>query len=338
MARSPRRCIVPPYLARRIAEHTPHAVALDERLRSERVRRAGPARAAPDATLVPATPNRRVFTAANTEDLPGALVRGEGEPATGDPAVDEAYEGFGATFALYAEVYGRNSIDGAGRPLEGTVHFGVDYDNAFWNGEQMVFGDGDGRYFTRFTVAVDVVGHELTHGVTDLMVGLNYRDQSGALSESLSDVFGSLVKQRLLGQDVAAADWLIGAGLFTAAVDGLALRSMRDPGTAYDDPVLGRDPQPGSMTDYVRTEEDNGGVHINSGIPNRAFYLAATAIGGQAWAGAGRIWYAALTDQEMRSDADFAAFAQLTLRAAKAIGGNEHDAVAGAWATVGLPV
>ena len=163
------------------------------------------------------------------------------------------------------------------------MHYGRGYDNAFWDGTQMVFGDGDGTVFNRFTIAVDVIGHELTHGVTEHTAALVYQGQSGALNESISDVFGSLVKQQALGQDAAAADWLIGAGLFTAQVKGVALRSMKAPGTAYDDPQLGKDPQPATMADYVETTDDNGGVHLNSGIPNHAFYLAATAIGGHAW-------------------------------------------------------
>ena len=218
------------------------------------------------------------------------MVRREGDAPTGDVAVDEAYDGLGATFALFWEAYQRNSIDDAGMPLDATVHYDQDYDNAFWDGTQMVFGDGDGELFNRFTISLDVIGHELTHGVTEKESGLAYFNQSGALNESISDVFGSLVKQRLLGQTADQADWLIGAELLTAKVNGVALRSMKAPGTAYDDPVLGKDPQPGHMNDFVRTNQDNGGVHINSGIPNRAFYLAATAIGGKAWDQAGQIW------------------------------------------------
>ncbi len=200
-------------------------------------------------------------------------MRIEGAPASGDAAVDEAYDGLGATFDLYWDVYERNSIDDEGLPLDATVHYGTDYDNAFWNGQRMVFGDGDGDLFNRFTIAVDVIGHELTHGVTEDEAQLAYFFQPGALNESNSDVFGSLVKQKLLHQTVEEADWLIGAGLFTSNVQGVALRSMKAPGTAYDDPVLGKDPQPAHMRDYVRTYQDNGGVHINSGIPNHAFYL-----------------------------------------------------------------
>jgi hypothetical protein len=203
----------------------------------------------------------------------------------------------------------------------------------------MVFGDGDGVVFRRFTVAVDVIGHELTHGVTELTAALAYRGQSGALNESISDVFGSLVKQRALGQDAASADWLIGEGLFAEGVHGVALRSMKAPGTAYDDPALGKDPQPASMDGYVETTDDNGGVHLNSGIPNRAFYLAATAIGGNAWDGAGRVWYDVLTGGTLASDADFSTFARATVAAAAARFGADSpqaSAVAGAWRQVGV--
>ncbi len=280
-----------------------------------------------------------ISDAAGTQDLPGRVVRREGDPSTQDPAADEAYDGLGATWDLFSAAYGRNSLDGRGLPLLATVHYGRDYDNAFWDGTQMVFGDGDGRYFRRFTLSLDVIGHELTHGVTELTAGLTYRGQSGALNESVSDVFGSLVRQRALGQSAQQADWLIGAELFTDAVHGVALRSMKAPGTAYDDPALGKDPQPAHMDHYVQTSDDNGGVHINSGIPNHAFYLAATAIGGDAWAGAGRIWYAALTGPGISADCDFATFAGLTLAAALAEFGDgspEVTAVESAWREVGV--
>jgi Zn-dependent metalloprotease len=203
----------------------------------------------------------------------------------------------------------------------------------------MVFGDGDGEIFTRFTISVDVIGHELTHGVTGSECNLAYHGQSGALNESISDVFGSLVKQKLRKQTADKADWLIGQGLFTAHVKGKALRSMKEPGTAYDDPRLGKDPQPGHMRDYVHTYEDDGGVHINSGIPNRAFYLAAAQIGGYAWEAAGAIWYETICDPTLRPNASFRTFASRTIsHAATLFGANspEQKAVRDAWVEVGI--
>jgi len=264
--------------------------------------------------------------------------RGEGDPPGKDVAVNEAYDGAGATYDLYHDVFGRDSIDDRGMPLVSTVHYQRSYDNAFWDGAQMVYGDGDGKIFQRFTKAVDVIGHELTHGVTQYEASLDYADQPGALNESFSDVFGSLVKQRTLGQTAERADWLIGAGLFTAAVRGAALRSMAAPGTAYDDPLIGKDPQPADMAHYVDTADDNGGVHINSGIPNRAFYLAAVAIGGFAWETAGKVWYVTLRDR-LRPTSDFKAAAASTIAAAKELfgaRGGVAKAVAAAWKRVGV--
>ena len=254
--------------------------------------------------------HRLVYDAGFSENLPGTLVRGEGEDPVGDPAVNEAYDGAGQTYDLYYDVFKRNSIDDKGMHLISSVHYGEGYDNAFWDGEQMVYGDGDEdlpeeeRLFNRFTIAIDIIGHELTHGVTQFEAKLAYYGQSGALNESFSDVFGSLVKQRALNQKAGEADWLIGQGLFTSKVNGQGIRSMKAPGTAYDDPILGKDPQPGHMNDYVNTISDNGGVHINSGIPNRAFYICASEIGGYAWEKAGRIWYIALRDK-LQEGSDF---------------------------------
>jgi Zn-dependent metalloprotease len=284
---------------------------------------------------------RTIFDAHNTQTLPGDVVRGEGAPATGDPAADEAYDGLGATYDLYWEVYERNSIDDQGLPLNATVHFGHNYDNAFWNGQQMVFGDGDGEFFNRFTIALDVIGHELTHGVTEDEAQLIYFFQPGSLNESISDVFGSLVKQRALNQTADQADWLIGAGLFTPNVDGVALRSMKAPGTAYDDPVLGRDPQPAHMSNIVFTFADNGGVHINSGIPNHAFYLIATQLGGHAWEKAGRIWYETVRDPRLRPFSGFLGFARRTSANAARLfgeGSPEQQAVRDGWGQVGIVI
>ncbi len=198
-----------------------------------------------------------------------------------------------------------------------------------------MFGDGDGTVFDRFTKPVDVLGHELSHAVTQFTANLTYQGQSGALNESISDVFGSCLKQRLLGQTADQADWLIGEGIFLPSVQGRALRSMAEPGTAYDDPTLGKDPQVATMADYVDTQDDNGGVHTNSGIPNKAFHLAATGIGGTSWDGAGTIWYAALTSG-ISADTDFAAFAAATVTAAEAVSPEVAEVVRSAWEQVGV--
>ncbi|MBR7742569.1 M4 family metallopeptidase [Phycicoccus sp. BSK3Z-2] len=355
MTSSPHCSIVPPYLLSALAaSDEPRAAGsaretlrVDELLRRGRVTaevRPDPtvdARAGAVPDLAPGTaagPVRSVHDAGGGTDLPGTGVRAEGDGPSGDEQVDQAYDGLGATWAMWQEEYARTSLDGKGLPLLATVHYGQDYDNAFWDGRQMVFGDGDGVVFLPFTRSLDVIAHELAHGVTQYTSGLNYQGQSGALNESVSDVFGVLVVQHHLGQSADEADWLVGADLLAPGVQGVALRSMKAPGTAYDDPRLGTDPQPAHMRDYVATTADNGGVHINSGIPNKAFHDLAVALGGNAWEVAGQVWYDTVVG-DIRADCDFATFAGLTLAAASARYGEDSPVVAAvrsAWTGVGV--
>jgi Zn-dependent metalloprotease len=343
--RIPIQCIIPPHMLRELASRGKdtlkasafQTLSLSAQHRGER-KIAGLIAFAVQASA--GQKRRTVYDAGGLQQTPGKLVRGEGDPATNDPAVNEAYDGAGATYDFYQAVFNRNSIDNKGMRLDSSVHYGDNFDNALWNGSQMIYGDGDNEIFGRFTVAVDVIGHELTHGVTQFEAGLEYHGQPGALNESISDVFGSLVKQKLKNQTAAQADWLIGVGLFKPSVQGQAIRSMKAPGTAYDDPNLGKDPQPANMKNYVQTSDDNGGVHINSGIPNHAFYLTATAIGGNAWEKAGLIWYKTLP-RIGSTTADFQLFANVTFAIAGelyGVGGAEQNAVRNAWKQVGISV
>jgi len=195
------QCVLPPFILESLArngsaqerDHAIRNLSLDHSLRAARLMATSPAATAP-ATGAP-SPSRTIADAKTSTNLPGTTVRSEGGAPTDDVAVNEAYDGLGSTFDFYWNIYSRNSIDGNGLPLAATVHYDQGYDNAFWNGERMIFGDGDGTYFNRFTIAVDVIGHELTHGVTGSERNLDYQGQAGALNESVSDVFGSLVKQ-----------------------------------------------------------------------------------------------------------------------------------------------
>jgi Zn-dependent metalloprotease len=286
------------------------------------------------------TKRRTIYDAHHHRALPGLLVRTENGPQSHDTAVEQAYDGSGATYDFYKAIFNRNSVDNRGMRLDSTVHYERDFNNAFWNGRQMVYGDGDGEIFVNFTGCLDVIAHELTHGVTGCTADLDYQDQSGALNESMSDVFGSLAKQWKLRQTADKADWLIGEGILAPGIHGKALRSMKAPGTAFDDPRLGKDPQPAHMRHYDQTQDDNGGVHINSGIPNHAFYLAAIEIGGFAWEKAGLIWYDALT-RSLKHDADFQAAADATYAAATTRFGQgslEQRAVHDAWHKVGIAI
>jgi Zn-dependent metalloprotease len=334
--------IIPPHILKEIAQKgkpKQKAWALETLAISERFRGQRDAIGGLQAAVVPTgTKQRTIYDAKNGTTLPGIIVREEGSQSAGDVAVDEAYDGAGITYDLFSEIYERNSIDDRGMRLDSTVHYSTNYANAFWNGNQMVYGDGDGELFNRFTLAVDVIAHELTHGITQFEANLAYRDQSGALNESFSDVFGSLVKQRMLNQQANEADWLIGEGLFTSSVNGVAIRSMKAPGTAYDDPVIGKDQQPAHMNDYKKLSYDNGGVHINSGIPNHAFYLVATEIGGYAWEVAGLIWYIVLRDR-LSSRANFQDAADMTYQVAGELYGLESieaQAVQNGWNGVGI--
>lgn len=346
-------CIIPPYVLENIAENgtplqrtfavqtlTTSKVLLEQREEVAKGDLPSDAKVMSQGT----GKNRFVYTADFGSGLPGRLLRKEGEAAVGDTAADEAFDGAGLTYDLFSEIYQRDSLDNQGLALISTVHYQRSYDNAFWNGHQMVYGDGDEdlpenqRLFNRFTIALDVIGHELTHGVTTYEANLNYSGQPGALNESMSDVFGSLVKQRSRGQDARSADWIIGEGLLTGNVNGVGIRSMKEPGSAYNDPVLGKDPQPGHMRDYVNTTQDNGGVHINSGIPNKAFYIAAYELGGSAWEKAGRIWYLALTNR-LTATSNFYQAATLTHQVAGELYGVnslEQQAVRKGWTDVGI--
>ncbi|KAF2835456.1 zincin, partial [Patellaria atrata CBS 101060] len=286
---------------------------------------------------------REIYDAGGAEDItsvPFTLICAEGEDLPKkNPVLAECYENFQHTFDFFHNVFGRDSINNRGLPLVANIHFGNRYDNAYWHPtlRQMVFGDG-GMYLNNFT-SIDVIAHELTHGVTQFEANLEYYGQSGALNESLSDVFGSMVKQYKLGQTIDEADWLIGDRclLPSESVSGLALRSMKDPGSAYDKLGFVKDPQPASMAKYVKTLEDNGGVHINSGIPNRAFYLAASRFGGHSWEQAGQIWYLTLTSGKLSSRCTFRQFADITCDiAGRNFGSGAKEIVSSAWKDVGV--
>ena len=274
---------------------------------------------------------REVYDSGSTRTQRKDLKRSEGDGPVGDQAIDEVYDFAGVVGDYFLNKLGRNSIDNQGMKLILNVHYGRKYMNAFWDGDEMTFGDGDGEIFVSFTQSIDVVAHELAHGVTQFTAGLEYLSQSGALNEHFSDVFGSAIQQHHLNHDAGQADWLIGDEIMGPTLSGEALRYMAEPGTAYDNALLGKDPQPSHMRDYFDGPEDNQGVHINSGIPNKAFYLTAMSIGTDE---AALIWYEGLkklwptarfndavaalvkSSQELRADGRVSAGATQTIRSA----------------------
>lgn len=330
--------VIPPHILSRVGAQRDVEASGNARATLEHMRELAGSVQTLIAAEAPSDDRQRVYDAGHRYELPGRLVL-PGEAFGGDDVqVTEAWNGSGATHDFFERVFGRRSIDGEGMRLDSTVHYGTGFQNAMWNGRQMVYGDGDGEVFARFTASVDVIAHELTHGVTQHTAALGYAGQTGALNEHISDAFGIMVRQYTLGQTADQSDWLIGAELFGPAYSGCAVRSLALPGSAYHHPILGTDPQPSHMRGYVHTDEDNGGVHINSGILNHAFYLAAMQIGGKTWEVLGPIWYAAITDR-LTPDASFDDFTRATIDIAGELfgrGGRIQRAIVEAWADVGL--
>jgi Zn-dependent metalloprotease len=341
--RNPYHCIIPPYIIENLAQSENPEVraeaithlSVDATVRAFRQ----PEDTAPN--LIPmASPNRQrlrlIYDAQHTGELPGILVRAEGQDDVSDAAVDEAYHFSGDAYDFYNEIFQRNSLDNEGMALISSVH-PIRRNNAFWTGTQMVYGDGDGYIFRRFTRALDVIGHELTHGVQQFTSSLHYYGQSGTLNEHFSDVFGVLIRQWRNGETAADANWVVGAEILVPAPTRRGIRDMENPGTAYDDPYIGTDPQPAHISQIYEGDSDRGGVHINSGIPNRAFVLTSQALGGSAWDVAGWIWYKTMLT--LPQDSQFIHCAEMTVEVAEAdYGAEARAAVRAGWAEVGIQV
>ena len=288
-----------------------------------------------------ATKNRLVYDMKNNRffPLPGHFVRGEGDDPVNDDAVNEAYDFSGITYDFYKEIFDRNSLDNKGMSLISSVHYGKNINNAFFNGEQMLYGDGDGKIFIRFTRALDVVAHELTHGVIMHESNLEYLNESGALNEHFADAMSALVKQWHLQQPVEEADWLMGDAIVAPSLGVKSLRTFKAEKAYENHPVLGTDRQPKHIKDKYTGFEDNGGVHINSGIPNHAFYLVAIELGGKSWDKTGSIWYKTL--RNLNKSSNFQEAAAMSYQVAGADFGSgslEQQAVKKAWDAVGITV
>ena len=289
---------------------------------------------------------RSIFDMEAKEVLPGRLVRSErGKPAK-DPAANEAFANLGVALEFYREVLGWNSVNGRGMDIHAAIHYGAIFRNAMWNGSQMIIGDGD-ETIGGFTAALDIIAHELTHGLTQHLIpaGMGVvripvkerefreqkyalKGQSGALNESFSDIVGSMVKQWHSRQTVQQADWLIGEKIL-APVLGLAIRSLKSPGDRKL--TWHSDDQMKSMDQY----EEGCDVHDASGIANHAFYQAAMKIGGRSWEKAGPIWFDAYS--KLGPQATFEQAAHATIDAADArfgVRSPENKAVKAAWRKV----
>lgn len=358
----PLLCIIPPHMLKVLAMRGDEATAKmaksmlsgDMKVREERSDHARSGRMVPAETPMagfmtaalassPVTRslNRKIYDGQKKATLPGKLVRKEGDDPTGDAAVDAAYDGAGTVYDFYFDEFERDSIDGEGMDMVATVHHRRKHNNAYWSNakNQMIYGDGDSIVFDNLT-ELSVVAHEMTHGIVQHSGGLDYEGQSGALNESFADCLAAAVVQKHKGQTAAEADWLIGAEALGPDINGVALRSLKEPGLAYSDAVLGKDPQPFHMDHYVNTTDDFGGVHINSGIPNHAFYLYCQYMTGNAWETPAHVWYDAM--QRLNNPlATFQDWANQTMESAArlhSLGSREMVLLRRSWKLVGIDV
>lgn len=286
-----------------------------------------------------------IYDSCHSKELPGILVTSvEENPCIfktcqqrrtiSDPSVAQAIQKASEVFRFYKDNYQHNSIDGQGGDVTSTVHFGNNYENALWKKGQMVYGDGS-SLFNSFVSFLDVVGHEFTHGVTGSR--LAYQGESGAINEHFSDVMGYLIYMYTNRLTTEQADWLFAKGILSYNGKTYPLRSFKEPGTAYDIPAFGKDPQPAKYSDLYKGSGDNGGVHINSGIPNHAFYLFAEALGGKPWEKAGLIWFTTMKEGTFSSHASMKDFAKATITTAKTLFAEEpgvYNALIAAWRDV----
>lgn len=286
--------------------------------------------------------HRQVFDGAGQTFLPGKLLRDEDDPSTHDPIANQAYENIGIALQFFSSVLGRDSVDGKGMRIDSTVHYGYRFANAMWTGEQMIVGDGDGQHVKDLAGSLGIIAHEFSHGISQHLIkgGLGVvqlpgqpptlKGEAGALNESFSDVCASMIKQWHAGQDVKAADWLLGEDIL-APHAGKAIRSLKDPGNTR---LTWR--QDDQIKDYKRYRPTDE-VHRASGIANHAFYLAATQLGGNSWETLGRIWYRGF--DKLRSRATFLDAAHATVDVAAALhgkGSDRHQAVKAAWKQVNV--
>jgi Zn-dependent metalloprotease len=340
--RNPVHCFLPPYMVAKLKKNKDHEVSENAKRNSELskklryVRKYITSRKADmqemflenPVNLGANSPDIEICNSNHTQNTPGDTMNN----AVGDADFVNVKKNLEIAWKFYFDVFARNSFNNKGARIISSIHFSNQFNNAHWDGKQLVFGDGDGINFKSFTLDIDLVGHEFTHGVSPVKTPLDYMGQSGALVESFSDVMGILVKHRSMNLDVKQSNWLMGENVLMN--NGFAIRSLKEPGTAYvNHPVLGRDPQPKIFDPGIPVND----VHKFCGIPNHAFYVAAFDIGGNAWEKAGRIWYGAYMELEFPKT-NFSMFRDATVKKAAELfpGGPEIQAVEKGWDEAGV--
>jgi Zn-dependent metalloprotease len=282
------------------------------------------------ATLA-AAPKVTVYDCKQTQTLPGTPV--PKPKASTDATCKRAFNETTKVARFYKQVFKRNSIDNAGMTMMSSVHYGVKFNNAMWNGTQMVYGDGDSKIFVDFTKGNDVIGHELTHGVTQHSLQLGYSDDAGGLNESVSDCFGSMFRQWEASQTVGAADWLIGKDIMGSVAKAKGYTCLRNMANPADKKALA--PQPTKYSQITPGMDP----HYSSGPPNLAFCVACQTAGGKSWETVGQVWYAVLTSSGPHPTMKMKDFANRTRQVAGQMFGTKPAvgvAIDKGWKSVGL--
>jgi Zn-dependent metalloprotease len=281
---------------------------------------------------------RFIYDCAQSYNLPGTKARFEGGKAVSDQVVNDCYDFMGQYRDFLKQTVGRNGLIGTGDDFIGSVHYGQGYNNAYSNGKSMVFGDGDGKIFIKF-VLLGIIGHEDFHVVQSNESDLEYEGESGMGNEAGADISGASTQMwagKIKSRDF---NWLVGEGAFGPKVKGRGLRNMLYPGTAYDDPDLGKDPQPATYSQLQKYDYDNGGVHIGSGIINSAFARFCIAVDGYAVDGPWPVFYNTYCGKmKVDSNANIHALAQRSVEVCSSMLPKQTDKLVQAWKEVEVAV
>lgn len=323
-----------PKLSKEAAERAAYTARLTQHLyeiRKQNISLAGFLLENHEVVELTKNPEVTLFDCRQTQSLPGLQIK---DPAhSKDASVQRAHDETDLMATFLREIFKRNSIDNAGITLMSSVHYGKKYNNATWNGLQMIYGDGDGELFIDFTSGIDVIGHELAHGLTQYTLQLEYDDEPGGLNESLSDCFGMMFRQWRLKHDAAHADWLLGGdiiGPLTRERGYTCLRDMAEPDGKH---CLA--PQPA----HYGQLKSGQFPHAASGPPNLAFCTACKQIGGNSWETIGQVWYQVITTAGLVPRMGMAQFAAKTRKQATELFGKDSPAEAAVdagWKKVGL--
>jgi Zn-dependent metalloprotease len=278
-----------------------------------------------------AAPKVTVYDCQQTQTLPGTPIANP--KGSKDATAKRAFVQTSRVAEFYKKIFNRNSIDNAGMTMMSSVHYGVKFNNAMWNGSQMVYGDGDKQIFIDFTNGNDVIGHELTHGVTQHSLQLSYSNDAGGLNESVSDCFGSMFRQWEANEDAQNADWLIGHDILGPNAKTKGFTSLRNMANPADPHCLA--PQPTNYSQITPGMDP----HFSSGPPNLAFCLACKTAGGKSWEKVGQVWYATLTSSGSHPNMMMKEFAARTRQLASQMYGSTPlilAAIDQGWKHVGL--